>query len=590
MSKLIRCVTGVLACVLLSPTVDAREYFPEKAPASFDAMADNASGGGTTKTSNGRGRKNNDPGTSTPPPSTGTGGNSQSPLGTNLTGIADWSTEWPFVDAFKASRPWISGSSTAWDDGRTLQVDQDGWVTALEPGQIARTLLFWEQTKYPAGTYVVLYDGEGSIQYFNAATLDASRSTAGRHVLQVDPARGGFGIFITATTAGNPIRNIRVIMPGGICEGNPFQHAADASACASPDAFRSFEANYASIVFHPKFLDRIRTYRLLRFMDWGKTNNSAQAAWAGRPRPEEARYTAKGVPVEVMVELANRVGAHAWFSLPHPADDDYMAQYARLVRQLLRTDLKAYVEYSNEVWNGQFAQAKYAQNQGLALGLSSNAFQAQLYFYSKRSVEMFDIWATEFGDPARLVRVMSAQAASSWTSTQVLDYQGAKLKTDALAVAPYFGSYLGAPGEQARVQALTLDQLFAELDSVAIPQAVGWMNAQQYEASARGVPLIAYEGGQHLAGYWGVENDAAVNVLFDAANRDPRMGTLYQKYLQAWKATGATLFVHFVNCAGYSKWGRWGSLEFLEQPRSLAPKFDALQTFIEQNPAWWGGL
>jgi hypothetical protein len=31
-------------------------------------------------------------------------GNSTSPLGTNLTAVTDWSREWTFVDAFKASR------------------------------------------------------------------------------------------------------------------------------------------------------------------------------------------------------------------------------------------------------------------------------------------------------------------------------------------------------------------------------------------------------------------------------------------------------------------------------------------------------
>ena len=50
------------------------------------------------------------------------------------------------------------------------------------------------------------------------------------------------------------LRNIRVLMPGGLCEGDPFTHAADASACADAAAYRSFEANHASILFHPKFL------------------------------------------------------------------------------------------------------------------------------------------------------------------------------------------------------------------------------------------------------------------------------------------------------------------------------------------------
>jgi hypothetical protein len=134
---------------------------------------------------------------------------------------------------------------------------------------------------------------------------------------------------------------------------------------------------------------------------------------------------------------------------------------------------------------------------------------------------------------------------------------------------------------------MTLDTLFAELQTVALPDAISSMKAHAATASLRGLSLVGYEGGQHLAGGGGVENNAVINALFDNANRDPRMGALYKTYLDAWKASGAKIFVAFVNCSGYSKWGRWGALEYLEQPRADAPKFNALQTFIEQNPASW---
>jgi hypothetical protein len=134
---------------------------------------------------------------------------------------------------------------------------------------------------------------------------------------------------------------------------------------------------------------------------------------------------------------------------------------------------------------------------------------------------------------------------------------------------------------------MTLDALFTELQTVAVPQAIGWINSNAAAATARGLKMISYEGGQHLTGVGNVANNAAINALFDSANRDPRMGVLYKTYLDAWKASGATMFVHFTSCGGYSRWGRWGSLEYLEQPRASAPKFNALQTFIEQNPASW---
>lgn len=514
--------------------------------------------------------------------------NAASPLGTNLEWVKDFSEEWIFVDAFRASRPWVSGTARDWQDSRELKLDANGWIASLAPGQTARTMVLAATGPYPEGDYIVLYEGEGSIQYGGAGIHDPGRSRPGRHVLRLDPTKRGVVITLAAVNPANPVRNIRVIMPGGVCGGDPFRYASEPSACMGAGPFRSFETEHAAILFHPRFLERLRTYRVIRFMNWSRVTNSRQVAWSDRPRPGDARWsTDKGVPIEVMVDLANRLGADAWFTLPHRANDDYATEAAKLVSRLLRSDLKAYLEYSNEIWNGKFEQASYARERGMALGLSSNPFQAQLLFYSRRSVELFDIWAREFGDAKRLVRVMASAAVNPWSSIQVLDHQNARKKTDALAIAPYFGNALGSPAEQARVQAMNLDALFAELETVALPKATEMIKSHAAIARTRGLPLIAYEAGQHLVGFGGSENNAAINALFDRANRDPRMGEIYRKYLDAWRGSGGTLMVHFLHCGPYTKFGRWGALEHQEQPRTAAPKFGALQRFIEQNPAWW---
>ena len=78
--------------------------------------------------------------------------NSMSPVGTNFWFMYDNQYVWPFVDFFKQSREFWSGSSSAWDDGRTLTVDTNGYPTSLLSGQHAATLLFWDGTvHYPAG-------------------------------------------------------------------------------------------------------------------------------------------------------------------------------------------------------------------------------------------------------------------------------------------------------------------------------------------------------------------------------------------------------------------------------------------------------
>jgi hypothetical protein len=106
-------------------------------------------------------------------------------------------------------------------------------------------------------------------------------------------------------------------------------------------------------------------------------------------------------------------------------------------------------------------------------------------------------------------------------------------------------------------------------------------------AQTRGLPLITYEGGQHLVGTGGAENNQTLTNLFMAANRDPRMGAIYADYLNMWKAQGGQLFAVF-NCVdAFSKWGSWGMLEYMDANRIRAHKYVAIVNFVAQNPKWW---
>jgi hypothetical protein len=120
-----------------------------------------------------------------------------------------------------------------------------------------------------------------------------------------------------------------------------------------------------------------------------------------------------------------------------------------------------------------------------------------------------------------------------------------------------------------------------------LPEMAGQMASYRIVADTYGVRLLAYEGGQHMGGVAGAENDAALNTLFDSFNRDPRIKQLYLDYLASWKSAGGELFVHFNDVSRYDKWGRWGALEYVAQPRAESPKFDGIMTFIEHNPVWW---
>ena len=488
-------------------------------------------------------------------------GNDSSPLGTNLSNVVDWSTEWVFVDAFKMSRTWTSQrDGLGWGQGGALDLDDNGWVRSLQPGQSADALMQWDGSASGSpGKYIVLYDGKGVLRFSGNATV--ASSTPGRIVLNVNPQNktNGFILKIVSTNPSDYIRNIRVIRPG-------------------------FEATYQTQPFHPLFLDRIRKFSVLRFMDWQKTNNSPLMNWSDRTTPNTYTQTgSSGVALEYMIDLANRLNSDPWFNMPHQSSDDFVRQFARLVKDRLNPNLKVYIEYSNEIWNGQFQQARYAAQQGLALGLSKNSYEAQLRYQSQRSLEIFNIWEQVFGSTNRLVRVLSTHSANTWTTTTVLDWKNARSKTDAVAIAPYFCASAGFD-DVTKILAMTVDQLLNYCSNEIATTIKGFMDSQNYAISSRGLDMIAYEGGQHLVGVGINQSNQQLTDLFVSANRNPRMKDLYTTYLNHWKVAGGKLFVNFTSVTPGGKYGSFGMLEYQDQDPSTAPKYQALMEFIASNP------
>jgi hypothetical protein len=67
-----------------------------------------------------------------------------------------------------------------------------------------------------------------------------------------------------------------------------------------------------------------------------------------------------GWPLEQQVALCNKLNCNGWFGIPHMADDDYVTQMATYIRDNLNSNLVAYYELSNEVWNGFWYETGYA--------------------------------------------------------------------------------------------------------------------------------------------------------------------------------------------------------------------------------------
>ena len=375
------------------------------------------------------------------------GSNAHSSIGTNLSDWKDWSSEQPFIDLFKTSRSWIPQVTGIWDTGEqnALKLDQNGWVRSLPAAsdtsvryRTVSTLLLNGQdpaTSLHGGKYVVLYDGEGTLTYGLAATKLTAESSPGRDVINVDKNNTG-GILLTLSSTdpgrtGNYIRNIRVIHSGMVCDDDllAFCQAENDPAC-NRNACRTLEAASSSRLFHPLFLRNLVQYRSLRFMNPQGTNvisNSLQQQvdWANRTTLDKARWNSQaGIPLEVAVALSNRLQSDPWLNMPVQASDDYMRQFARLVRATLKPSQKVYLEYGNEIWNDSFLAGSWVEKQALATwpNAPEAAYVKRINWYGKRTAEMCDLWKAEWaGEENRVECVMAAQASNTSSAKVSLD-------------------------------------------------------------------------------------------------------------------------------------------------------------------------
>lgn len=477
-------------------------------------------------------------------------------LGINLAGVQYWSTEHPFANLAKHASRWRTqrtGQPFTWDDPLP-PLAADGYPGIVPDGTVLESfLLATEHRAHLPAELVVLYDGKGRLEYTQGARLKTR--SPGRDVIEdLGSEHGPLVAQLIETDAADPLRNVRLYEP---------------AVAASPRTFRS------------AFLERWQDMTVLRFMDWMETNNATVRTWNERPRPDRFTYTANGVALETMVELANVQKAAPWFCMPHLADDEYVRRFAQQVRQTLDPALPVYVEYSNEVWNPMFEQARHAAARGLALGLSNDPFEAQLRYYSRRSSEVIRIWEDVFAEQKdRVIGVFAAQSANPRTSVTVLGWEDAAPHADVLAIAPYFGHDLGDPSRTTDVSTWSLDRLFEALRAEVAGENRKMITRQAQVAREFGVKLVAYEGGQHLVGFGGAENDAALEQLFQAANRDPRMKDLYLAHLAHWQQAGGDLYVLFNSMGAYSKWGSWGLLESEEQAPATSPKWLAVEELL----------
>jgi hypothetical protein len=432
------------------------------------------------------------------------------------------------------SRNWFVRTADAFDDPDIeLTLDENGYATEMPAAALAVAMLVGRTTPLPGwvmqmempsffpGRYVLKWDGDGEVQLGdfggqlnpgpflttvvsetpNRIVFDADTTRQIDHYLNVDEdqnVRSGFVVEITRINPDDHPRNFVLV----------------------EERYEALQA--AGEELYPEYVDKLWDFGTLRFMHWQDTNNTFQIGWEDRPEPQHASWTSRGVPLEVCIDLCNKVGSNLWVNIPTSADDDHVYQMVTLINERLDKDLLIYLEYSNETWNGSFHHTVwlnlYAQQNGNFHPDAVNPDWEQVkHGYAQRFSEVMQIASDAMAGPrgyrlplqtygqpeSRLVRVLGTVTGSPSSTEDIWEYlltyaKPGQLPADVVAPSGYFANTVGSADDPvATLQDITDGATAALNQNFLDPGSDGEQHISTI--TNLGATPAYYEGSIHLA-------------------------------------------------------------------------------------------
>ena len=506
-------------------------------------------------------------------------------IGMNSDGKNDWSGERLYANVIKSAREWYKPGKIGWlVSADWASHDLSGWPTE-DAG-----LLLWDMTQMN-GTYAISFTGQ--------ATLSASSGTVSNVVYDAATNKTTATMVVSQTAGSNSLtftntkRTAASAANTGVTNVKVMRPLTPGSTQSYPET--TMFTNEIKALVSSK-------YSVVRFMDFlGTNNNTTESTWVSRSLP--ARYSYSGCamaymgsgrecPWEILIQFCNETSVDAWICIPHLATDDYITKVAQTfkygsdgvnpytspqtnpVHAPLNANLKVYIEWSNEVWNGVFTQTNNSHAAAIAevaAGGSSLNFDGETNDWAwtwrrtaKKAKEVSELFRAVFGDDAMMTRVRPVYAWQQ-SNGQGTGAEGLKLLTGYYGSSThvtnphpisywFYGgggsSYYQADNESAN---LTIDNIWTSLQfDVNV-----WRSAVKTDIDlclAMGIKRIAYEGGP------GMDNlNPATVAVKNAAINDPRMLQLMKDHQVMWDQYGGDLNV-FYQAFGDYQWGFTSSI------------------------------
>ena len=508
--------------------------------------------------------------------------------GVNLYEPTYWDSAFLFNDLMRQGSSWISHKPNqpgTWDDKQPIQLNDNGYPVRLLTNQAVRMILVMTDRPIPTGDYTLTWEGTGEllVEVAGQASRRFGPADENKQLVRISSEAAKephIFLSIQETDQEDPIRDIHFWMPG---------------------------TAENKTLFSQHLKDLLKSFSVIRPMHWTKGNEPAgqefrrhwkdrsRTSWCtwGATNEEDQQRFFVGVPYEIMIALANKTDKDIWITVPHLATEDYMRQLATLVRDTLEPGRRVWIEYSNEHWNWDYPVATWLNKRAEKVRKAQNLEDYwQGHAYGRKSSELFEIFHEVFNDNSRIVTVLAGQAG--WGDPLInafneLEQLGKAHLVDVLAVAPYFPDFeSGATvpmlkkalrgGIKDTEWAMIFKALNGEVDDLFNARSeVGRELARNKALAARlGLPLVAYEGGQHFTAW----HTPQLAPIIEQVNRRPEMYDTYRKYLSGWRRFGGQTFVHFHLVGGWNKNEAFGLLESGIQAPGDSPKYRAMATWI----------
>lgn len=488
-------------------------------------------------------------------------------IGLGLTDAEYWTGLIAWANCAKQAIPFTSTDL----NNPQVPYDANGYPLSIPANTTIWTAIFVGNQSYKAGDYEVEWDGDGDL-VFQWAGRQFTKTGSNSGVLRVEIGEA-IRMGISRTNSANPIKNIRVWLPG-----------------------------HKGKVWHDQFITELKGFKYLRFMNWLKTNENAgnphkMGSWGpNRPKPEDFSYVGEnGVPWEVMIDLANFTKINPYFNIRHiTAETDYQA-IAQLIKTRLDPSLVAYVSLSNEVWNmsAAFNQAFYWYEK------ANSQYEEGLKLFVEQLGRMLTVFKGVLGERCfGLLEWHSHNTGYAQFMHQHLERTHPEhvASIQGMQVGPYFGNFidddLWVNGTKNQILARLRDwgshiSKWQETTWDSFNQKVGpsWIDYCDQKGLKRG----AYEMGIHtlVRNNWTTNYNVQALARINQAQNWPELEDLVKDYLTELKRHLNGPMCWFLGPVdGWSKWGPWGLQEKHGVP---SPKSRAVTAMLDSSGGGGGG-